>query len=557
MNVALCARDKLRGGYYTSSRVADWLSRWAIRTPGDRVLEPSCGDGVFVESAARRLLSMRADPKGVSGRLYAIELVEGEAAKASARLSALLGMRSANSVHCADFFHWISRSSGSLFDCVLGNPPFIRYQNFPEASRSLAMRVLRDAGLKPNRLTNIWVPFVVGAANLLTPGGRLAMVLPAELLQVSYAAQLRSFLADSFTRIDMFACNETFFEDAQQEVVLLLADGKVAQRSPANKCRIDLIETHSLSELLGHTTETQRLARTEKAIQHDSEKWLKYFLLPREIAFMRKLRASAQTADFSRYATVDIGLVTGHNSFFVLDKSRVESLGLTGETRPLVGRSSQLTGAVLEEEELHRLSESGQSVFLFHVEDSLYRSLSSSAKSYIAHGEERRIHTGFKCSVRKPWYTVPSVWVPDCFLFRQIYDFPRLVVNETSAVSTDTIHRVRCDCDRRLLARAFYTHLTAASSEIEGRSYGGGVLELEPTEAERTLVPAALSENALPLSEVDRLIRENRLSEVLSSNDARVLRDIVGLSSRECKMLESIWTKMRDRRMSRRKRPRR
>jgi adenine-specific DNA-methyltransferase len=556
MSATLCTENKLRGGYYTSSYVADWLSRWAIRTSEDRVLEPSCGDGAFVESAARRLLNMGADPADVSAQLCAVELIESEAAKASARLSTLLGVGSGNSVHCADFFHWFSQGNGAYFHCVLGNPPFIRYQNFPESSRSLAMRLLHEAGLKPNKLTNIWVPFVVGAVNLLTQGGRLAMVLPAELLQVSYAAQLRSFLVDSFARMDIFACNETFFDGAQQEVVLLLAEGKTACRSTVNKCRIDLVETRSLSELLQRTADTRTPTRTVKVVQHDSEKWLKYFLLPREIAFMRKLRSSAQVADFSRYAAVDIGIVTGQNSFFVLDKTRVESLSLAGETRPLVGRSSQLKGVVLTEADLRELSESRQNVFLFYVEDNLYHRLSPSARSYIALGEKEKIHAGFKCSVRKPWYTVPSVWVPDCFLFRQIYDFPRLIVNETSAVSTDTIHRVRCNCDRRLLSRTFYTHLTAASSEIEGRSYGGGVLELEPTEAERVLIPGVLSEKALPLAEIDCLVRQGKLSEVLRINDALVLRDTVGLSTRECKTLENIWTKMRDRRMSRRKLPR-
>jgi adenine-specific DNA methylase len=553
MNTVLGVQNKLRGGYYTSSHVADWLSHWAIRTPKDRVLEPSCGDGAFVESATKRLLDLGAGPQGISAQLCAIELIESEAAKASARLSTLLGGRSRNSIHCADFFHWVQQGNGASFDCVLGNPPFIRYQNFPESSRSLAMHLLHEAGLKPNKLTNIWVPFVVGAVDLLAQGGRLAMVLPAELLQVSYAAQLRLFLVDSFVRMDIFACNETFFDGAQQEVVLLLADGKTACRSTSNKCRIDLVETRSLSELLQHTADTQPRARTLKVIRHDSEKWLKYFLLPREIAFMRKLRSAPQVTELSRRATVDIGIVTGQNSFFVLDRTGVETFGLTEEARPLVGRSSQLKGAVLREGDLRELSESGQNVFLFSAENSLYRPLSLRAKAYIALGEKERVHTGFKCSVRKPWYTVPSVWVPDCFLFRQIYDFPRLVVNETLAVSTDTIHRVRCTGDRRLLARNFYTHLTAAASEIEGRSYGGGVLELEPTEAERVLIPADLSEEALPLDEIDGLVRQGRLSEVLKTNDRTVLQNSVGLSARECRMLENIWTKMRDRRMSRRK----
>ena len=59
-------------------------------------------------------------------------------------------------------------------------------------------------------------------------------------------------------------------------------------------------------------------------------------------------------------------------------------------------------------------------------------------------GEERDVHKGYKCSIRTPWYTVPSVWVPDGFVFRQIYDFPRIVLNSADATSTDTIHRLTC-----------------------------------------------------------------------------------------------------------------
>ena len=39
---------KLRGGYYTPAPLAEYLCRWAVREPSDRVIEPSCGDGSFV-----------------------------------------------------------------------------------------------------------------------------------------------------------------------------------------------------------------------------------------------------------------------------------------------------------------------------------------------------------------------------------------------------------------------------------------------------------------------------------------------------------------------------
>ena len=191
-------QDKLRGGYYTSSEVATWLCAWAIRSPKDRVLEPSCGDGVFLEAAAKRFAELGARSPAIARQLTGVEIVAGEADRARARLQEQLRGRAAEVVNTGDFFGWWQDSAQPEFDAVIGSPPFIRYQTFPEPHRSLAMALMVEQGLSPNRLTNIWVPFVVAAVASLRSSGRLALVLPAELLQVTYAAQLRSFLTDRF-----------------------------------------------------------------------------------------------------------------------------------------------------------------------------------------------------------------------------------------------------------------------------------------------------------------------------------------------------------------------
>ncbi len=165
----------------------------------------------------------------------------------------MLGLHAQDVVKTADFFSWWQESNRPAVDAVIGNPPFIRYQAFPEPHRSRAMSIMVELGLTPNRLTNIWVPFVAAATAILRPGGRLAMVLPAELLQVSYAAQLRSFLTDRFSRIDIVACNELFFEKAQQEVVLLLADGALITASESNSCRVTMSETRTVAEITDRT----------------------------------------------------------------------------------------------------------------------------------------------------------------------------------------------------------------------------------------------------------------------------------------------------------------
>lgn len=535
---------KLRGGYYTPQPVAEWLARWAIRTPQDRVLEPSCGDGAFLLAAIQQLSRLRGGSGARRNQVIGIEFIPKEALKALARAPG-------SSVVVSDFFEWLDDVQPAAFDVVLGNPPFIRYQNFPEASRARAMRFMEERGLRPNRLTNVWVPFVVAATHLLKPGGRLAMVIPAELLQVTYAAQLRQYLVDSFAKLTIFACNEMFFTDAEQEVVLLAAEGKLAQPEANNRCDIALLASNSVGELIQAPADTKRHEEA-KFVQHDSEKWLKYFLDAREISLMRALRENPAIGSLSDHATIDVGIVTGKNDFFVLSQAAVREFQLDRFVVPLVGRSAQLLGTVLRQREYAQLVEKGNKVFLLHLASHEASSFTPGLRKLIAEGEKNGYHEGYKCSIRDPWYRVPSVWQPDCFLFRQIYDFPRVVVNRAGATSTDTIHRMQCRGPAARVAANVYTHLTAASAEIEGRSYGGGVLELEPTEAERLLFPKHIN-GALPIEEADSLVRAGRLAEVLEHNDRVVLQESLGLTKGDCSSLRGIWEKMRGRRQSRRR----
>ena len=543
---------KLRGGYYTPEKVASWIAKWAIRSANETILEPSCGDGAFLEAAANRLISLSKGVRNPSWQLIGVEIVGDEAAKSRERLARSLGRRgSAVNIIPRDFFSWWSFARHRSMDVVLGNPPFIRYQSFPAASRERAMGLMRTLGLKPNRLTNMWVPFIAAAAAALKPGGRMGMVVPAEILQVSYASQLRSFLTDRFQRINIVACNDLFFACAEQEVVLLLADSAVHNPSETNLCRVALTEMDSVGEL----TESQPirvLAKSQpKQIRHDSEKWLKYFLSNREIALMRELRELSDVTTLSTHASVDVGIVTGKNDFFVLSADQVAKYDVCEYVMPIVGRSAHIRGIRFTEADWAALAAKGDRVHLLNI--GMARRLPEACAKYIKNAEAAGIHKGYKCSIRSPWYSVPSIWIPDCFFFRQIYDFPRAVLNRAAATSTDTIHRMKCKGKPELLAKSLYTSLTAASAEIEGRSYGGGVLELEPSEAERLLVPARLV-GGLPLDECDRLLRANRLNMLVAENDKYILRQGIGLSREDCAILAGIWTKMRDRRSSRRRR---
>nr|MDT0666754.1 class I SAM-dependent methyltransferase [Micromonospora sp. DSM 115978] len=123
-----------------------------------------------------------------------------------------------------DFFDWFDQSRHGAFDGVAGNPPYIRFGSWDEAHRGPALELMRGLGMRPTRLTNAWVPFVVASLLAVRVGGRVGLVLPAELLQVGYAAQLRAHLVDECARITVVSFERLVFPGIQQEVVLLLAE---------------------------------------------------------------------------------------------------------------------------------------------------------------------------------------------------------------------------------------------------------------------------------------------------------------------------------------------
>ena len=138
--------QKLRGGYYTPAVVAEFLAAWAIQSDSARVLEPSCGDGAMLSTALARLRALGAKEFSIVQCVLGVEIDEGEAEKARARIGANDRLLR-DCVKTQDFFSVCHAMlvKGQRFDAVLGNPPFIRYQEFAESngrSRSKLWNVL-------------------------------------------------------------------------------------------------------------------------------------------------------------------------------------------------------------------------------------------------------------------------------------------------------------------------------------------------------------------------------------------------------------------------------
>ena len=322
--------QKLRGGFYTPEPVAAFILKWAINGSTDSdILEPSCGDGVFIEQIKENNYPYQS----VTG----IEFDSIEARKADA-------IPLKNKTVINEDFHRYCNNTQRRFDIIVGNPPYIRYQYFDEKQQAEAGLVFNRANLKYSKLTNAWVSFVVGSSLLLKENGKIGFVLPAELLQVSYAIQLREFLAAFYNKINILSFEKLIFPDIQQEVVLLLCEKNNSKTHQIE--HLELRDVNALKEL-----DISLLKSPRKTIDNKSNKWTFYFLDQEEIDFIEKITNSQKIPTIGDFAKVEVGITTGSNDFFTVPQIIVDHFNLKKFARPMVGRSVQVNSVIFSKDD--------------------------------------------------------------------------------------------------------------------------------------------------------------------------------------------------------------
>lgn len=530
------SEEKLRGGYYTPDDIATFLCRWVLSGGARFLLEPSCGDGAFLSALAN-----------IAGRskvnVVGFEIIEKEAAKARRRLAGQSAVTA--EVHGTDFLGWVLANFNKCeqFDAVLGNPPFIRYQYWPEPFQRKAEDLFRLLHLPFTKHTNAWVPFVLASIAMLRKGGRLAMVLPAEIIHVMHAQSIRTYLGNTCKRVLLVDPEEIWFEQTLQGAVLLLAEKKADNNEKSEGLAIVRVAGKDFLKQSADDLFDQGRFINGKTIEG---KWTWALLRDGELRLIASLREHPKVKQFETIADVDVGLVTGANKFFLVPDEVVEAYQLHRWAHPMFGRSEHCPGVIYDKSQHSENSILGLPTNFIWLNCHADK-LPLGARNYIKLGEAQGLHERYKCRVRTPWYEVPSVYTTSVGMLKRCHDFPRLIFNELGAYTTDTAYRIKPkDIDPKKLVHAFINSLTALTAELEGRHYGGGVLELVPSEIERLLVPLPEA-RSVSLRKLDELVRSRQGGATLVEHDSVTLASI-GITGNERARLHEAWGRLRDRR---------
>ena len=326
-------------------------------------------------------------------------------------------------------------------------------------------------------------------------------------------------------------------------MVLLLCE-----KNDTNEHKIEHIEVKDTQELLA--LDPHQLKFPSKDIDFHTDKWTYYFLEKKELDLLDKVK---NATTISSFANVEVGITTGSNDFFTVPQSVVSMYQLQDYARPLVGRSVQVNSLCFTKRDWKANVASEAKAHLLVFRPDSKENGNKGVKAYLESGEAANIDKGYKTSIREHWWVIPSIKLSDALFLRRNNLYPKFVLNEAGAYTTDTMHRVfiKDGVNKKAFVASYYNSLSFTFAEILGRNFGGGCLELMPSEVGGIYLPYR-EENEKIFDTLDRMLRRKASAdEILDYTDEIILRQGMGLSEEEVKLARSIWHKIINRRLTR------
>ncbi|MFC8730926.1 Eco57I restriction-modification methylase domain-containing protein [Luteimicrobium sp. NPDC057192] len=528
--------NKLRGGFYSPDLLVDLCIERSLTMLNGRtdlqVLEPCAGEGAFLYGIERSQLAGRVQ------HVEAVEILEGEAQKAANSLGAL-GLPG-RVVH-DNVLRW-AQGHGAEYDLVLANPPYVRFQFISEEDKQRAKAISTQLGTAGSSVSNLWIPVFLLSLARLRDGGVFSVILPTEFLTGISANAVRNWLLMNATDLTIDLFEPGSFPAVLQEVLVL--SGRISARAAAGPSRVEFYDHNGGTRSWSHM------------VSPGEGTWTNYLLTPDQNSALTAARSIFEVRPLSSVARFSVSTVTGANGYFSVNSDLLEEHALWPWALPLLPRSRHAQGLVYTEAEQKALANTDQPAWLLSFSaDKPSPESSSKAMQYLVQGVEQGIDQRFKCRVRSPWYRVPVVPAGRLLLSKRSNRYPRVISNHAGVVTTDTIYKGQLVPGAPVSAddftAVFHNSLTMLSAEVEGRSFGGGVLELVPTEVNRLRVPVVQGAGS-ELARLDEITRKSDNPEALiEATDETLSRLLPALDAQTMSALSDARHALMERRLQR------
>lgn len=510
---------KRRGVFYSPLEVADLLATWAVRDASERILEPSFGGCDFLSALERRLFALGSfEPWN---EIFGCD-VDAKAFKQ--HLTRVLPKSHKRRHFVKADFLTLKPTDFAVkkFSVVIGNPPYVSHHNMFKVQRLSREYVESEGEFRLSRMSSLWAYFIFHSLRFLVDGGRMAWLLPGSVLHADYAKKLLHEVSRHFERTIVVSIQQRLFlSDGTSEAThILLCESYSSNEAPV----VEVVGAKNIKEcsrLLrdwnGSTWRGVSLnGRAQRALT--PERTLKKF---------NSLSKSEHAVRLGDIADLSIGIVTGANKFFVINEDISRQQNLPKRTlQPILAKFAVAQGLSLTSTDFRVARSKGIRCLLV---DGNRSDCQSAVETYFARFPESERLRNVTFGKRPDWRLPNDGRIPNAFLPYMHNTGPRLVLNKYRVNSTNTIHRVYfgrgvSQGRRKLVAISMVSTFSQISAEIEGRSYGGGILKHEIGEASKIqlLLPNGASKTLInrTFDKIDQLLRQGKANRATNVADA-------------------------------------
>ncbi len=531
---------KNTGTYYTPKILSDFLVKHVFSKYLQRdhvsILEPSCGDGQFVSS----LLANNVLRDFTSVKLNLLDINPNELGKAAEliRKEKLKNVRVI--AKACDYLDY--KKTG--FSLIIGNPPYINKKRLKKEQIEKCDQICTEIIPEFGETKNIWPSFLLKGIESLNEDGVICFVLPSEILQVNYTREIRKYILNKFERIEIFAFNELIFENIEQDVVVLIGIKHVETEKEKG---VSFFHVEKLEDLKipGY------IERHSNVHRKKLDKWTNYVLEDDELNLVEELSSRLNLNSVkSLCKKVEVGIVTAANDYFIVTNEAVKKHKLKPYAKPLIKKGTQIPNSIrVNRARLKTLQDTNKEVNFLHFVSKERKKFSANAKKYFAIGVKKKLNEQYKMGTREHWYAVPSIWVSEGMFIKRSHLFPRIVINTAKVLVTDSFYRINMKKGLHIknLAFSFYNTVSFILAELEGRFYGGGVLELTPNEFKNILVPYVENISTTQFTVLEKMLsKDETIENILDFTNSILLPN---LSEEELSKLALIRKKLVNRRL--------
>jgi adenine-specific DNA-methyltransferase len=492
--MTLSRKVKRRGVFYTPSEIADILVQWAVRRPTERILEPSFGGCEFLSAIERRLVTIGSTRPW--RQMFGCDVDASAFKRHLAQIQP--GTLQRRQFIKRDFLTQAPTDfSVQDFDVLIGNPPYVSHHNMFKVQRCSREHVETFGNFRLSRMASLWAYFILHALKFLANGGRMAWLLPGSVLHADYAKELLREISRHFERTVVISIEERLFlSDGTSEATHILLCDAYASTEPSN---IEIITVKGIQECAHVITDWTKRRLTGAVLNGRAQR---AFTPARKLTAFNSLSKSKFAYCLKDMASLSIGIVTGANKFFVVNEELCRAEKLPDRTlRPILAKSSIARTLSLTPRDFSVARAKGIRCLLVVPRKN---ETSRAVNSYFEAFPESTRSVNVTFAKRQDWRLPNDNQIPDAFLPYMHNAGPKIILNGSGVNSTNTIHRLffKPGIDktkRKLIAISMISTFSQVSAEIEGRSYGGGILKHEIGEASKIqlLLPSDISKQSI------------------------------------------------------------